>query len=287
MWGRRIRRRPNRPRPRRAAAPEGCVAAGRASMPPSAPAWSSICTMPRSRGSNCSTRRSIRCSRRSRPRSICSTAASAAARRRGCGSTPSPMSPMGRDKRIYRFVQDTRYGRKVLAENVSIPEMVEAVTKYVAQRLIERERALAETAYAADRRRRAARRLFERRRRRWRAFAAFLFGAVRRALRRWSRSAVLLPGAATASCSTSDQSLLAIRVSTIAVAGDAARDHLAAPGAALRRRCDRDCSRRDRARRGGAPMPTARRPPGCARAARRARRDWRRWSWPWITSSAP
>ena len=41
---------------------------------------------------------------------------------------------MGRDKRIYRFVQDTRYGRKVLAESVSIPEMVEAVTKYVAQR---------------------------------------------------------------------------------------------------------------------------------------------------------
>ena len=27
---------------------------------------------------------------------------------------------MGRDKRIYRFLQDTRYGRKVLAENVSI-----------------------------------------------------------------------------------------------------------------------------------------------------------------------
>ena len=30
---------------------------------------------------------------------------------------------MGRDKRIYRFLQDTRYGRKVLAENVSIPEI--------------------------------------------------------------------------------------------------------------------------------------------------------------------
>src|SRR2546425_1844598 len=45
---------------------------------------------------------------------------------------------MGRDKRVYRFVQDSRYGRKVLAESVSIPEMVEVVTKYVAQRLIER-----------------------------------------------------------------------------------------------------------------------------------------------------
>ena len=53
---------------------------------------------------------------------------------------------MGRDKRVYRFVQDTRYGRKVLAETVAIPDMVEAVTKYVAQRLIEREQAVAVTA---------------------------------------------------------------------------------------------------------------------------------------------
>src|SRR6266702_54387 len=51
---------------------------------------------------------------------------------------------MGRDKRIYRFLQDTRYGRKVLAETVNIPEMVDAVTKYLAQRMIERERALAD-----------------------------------------------------------------------------------------------------------------------------------------------
>src|SRR5437899_4092650 len=50
---------------------------------------------------------------------------------------------MGRDKRVYRFVQDTRYGRKVLAESISIPPIVDAVTKYVAQRVIERERALA------------------------------------------------------------------------------------------------------------------------------------------------
>jgi len=34
---------------------------------------------------------------------------------------------MGRDKRVYRFLQDTRYGRKVLAESGSIPEIVEAV----------------------------------------------------------------------------------------------------------------------------------------------------------------
>jgi hypothetical protein len=52
---------------------------------------------------------------------------------------------MGRDKRIYRFLQDSRFGRKVLAESVSIPDIAEAVTRYVAQRLIERERALAES----------------------------------------------------------------------------------------------------------------------------------------------
>jgi hypothetical protein len=48
---------------------------------------------------------------------------------------------MGRDKRIYRFLQDTRYGRKVLAESVNIPEIVEAVTAYIALRLVKRERA--------------------------------------------------------------------------------------------------------------------------------------------------
>src|SRR4051812_9099757 len=53
---------------------------------------------------------------------------------------------MGRDKRHYRFVQDTRYGRKVLAESSEIPEIVESITHYVASRLIERERALADDA---------------------------------------------------------------------------------------------------------------------------------------------
>ena len=49
---------------------------------------------------------------------------------------------MGRDKRQYRFVQDTRYGRAVLAESHQVAEMVQAVTRYVARRLVERERAL-------------------------------------------------------------------------------------------------------------------------------------------------
>jgi hypothetical protein len=81
---------------------------------------------------------------------------------------------MGRDKRIYRFLQDTRYGRKVLAESANIPEVADAVTKYVAQRMIERERALVETAAPIGDARREA--LLERRRRRWRAVRAFLLG---------------------------------------------------------------------------------------------------------------
>ena len=50
---------------------------------------------------------------------------------------------MGRDKRRYRFVQDTRFGRKVLAESNDIGEIVKAVTHYVASRIVEREQALA------------------------------------------------------------------------------------------------------------------------------------------------
>src|SRR5581483_12331045 len=53
---------------------------------------------------------------------------------------------MGRDKRQYRFVQDTRYGRAVLAESYEVPAIVAAVTRYVARRLVERERALADDA---------------------------------------------------------------------------------------------------------------------------------------------
>jgi hypothetical protein len=49
---------------------------------------------------------------------------------------------MGRDKRQYRFVQDTRYGRIVLAESHDTAVIVDAVTDYVARRMIERERAM-------------------------------------------------------------------------------------------------------------------------------------------------
>src|ERR1700710_2100870 len=52
---------------------------------------------------------------------------------------------MGRDKRIYRFVQDTRFGRIVIAESHEVPAIVDAVTDYVARRMVEREHALVAT----------------------------------------------------------------------------------------------------------------------------------------------
>ncbi len=54
---------------------------------------------------------------------------------------------MGRDKRLYRLVQDTRFGRIVLAESHDVPVMVKAVTDYVARRMVERERALSATPF--------------------------------------------------------------------------------------------------------------------------------------------
>ena len=52
---------------------------------------------------------------------------------------------MGRDKRIYRFVQDTSFGRIVIAESHDVPVIVDAVTGYVARRMIEREHAMVAT----------------------------------------------------------------------------------------------------------------------------------------------
>ncbi len=50
---------------------------------------------------------------------------------------------MGRDARAYRFFQDTRHGRELIAESADIDRLIDAVTDYVARRLLERERALA------------------------------------------------------------------------------------------------------------------------------------------------
>lgn len=83
---------------------------------------------------------------------------------------------MGRDKRIYRFVQDTRYGRKVIAESPEISDLVQAVTRYIAGRLVERERALADDANLALRYAHIAQK--EKRRRAWQRFRLFAFAVI-------------------------------------------------------------------------------------------------------------
>jgi hypothetical protein len=84
---------------------------------------------------------------------------------------------MGRDKRQYRFVQDTRYGRAVLAETYEIHEMVQAVTRYVARRMVERERALTDDAASGKI---VAQKMLQldRSRRRWRAVRTFIYGLI-------------------------------------------------------------------------------------------------------------
>ena len=84
---------------------------------------------------------------------------------------------MGRDKRMYRFLHDTRIGRRVLAESHEIQDIVKAVTGYVARRLIERERALDEDPEFITRvaKPEAARTLRRRRRGRW---GTFVLGVV-------------------------------------------------------------------------------------------------------------
>jgi hypothetical protein len=87
---------------------------------------------------------------------------------------------MGRDKRVYRFLQDTRFGRRVLAESAEIDGVVKAITQYVARRLVERERALSGGAPAGAREARHYDAL--RRRRIWRMVGAFALGVVAGAL---------------------------------------------------------------------------------------------------------
>jgi len=83
---------------------------------------------------------------------------------------------MGRDKRQYRFVQDTRYGRAVLAESYEVPELTQAVTRYVARRLVERERALGDDATSEVAMQKRLEQ--EARNRHWRGFRSFMLGLV-------------------------------------------------------------------------------------------------------------
>jgi hypothetical protein len=82
---------------------------------------------------------------------------------------------MARDKRGYRFLHDSRIGRHVLADSHEIPEIVQAVTTYVARRLIERQQALAESPELLARAPPQEAKRY-RRRRRWRTFGVLLLG---------------------------------------------------------------------------------------------------------------
>jgi hypothetical protein len=50
---------------------------------------------------------------------------------------------LAHDRRTFRFFQDTRHGRVLIAESDAPERIVAAVTNYVARRLVEREQALA------------------------------------------------------------------------------------------------------------------------------------------------
>jgi hypothetical protein len=47
---------------------------------------------------------------------------------------------MGRDRRTYRFLRDARLGRVVLAESTDVKPVADQVTRYIAERVIERQR---------------------------------------------------------------------------------------------------------------------------------------------------
>ena len=49
---------------------------------------------------------------------------------------------MGRDRRSYRFLKDTRLGRTVILETAKLDDIADTITHYVAERIIERERAI-------------------------------------------------------------------------------------------------------------------------------------------------
>jgi hypothetical protein len=75
---------------------------------------------------------------------------------------------MGPDKRTYRLLTDTANGRRVLEESTEVPAMREAITRYVARRMVAREQALATTEASEEAPRKSG----------WKTFFAFLFGAL-------------------------------------------------------------------------------------------------------------
>ncbi|GGE19387.1 hypothetical protein GCM10011390_43270 [Aureimonas endophytica] len=51
---------------------------------------------------------------------------------------------MARDRRTYRFVRETRIGRVTLAESPDMHAIADRITTYIAERIVEREKAFAE-----------------------------------------------------------------------------------------------------------------------------------------------
>jgi len=50
---------------------------------------------------------------------------------------------MGHDRRVFRFVRDTRLGRVIMSDTSDMAATADAVSRYIAERVIERERILA------------------------------------------------------------------------------------------------------------------------------------------------
>ena len=100
---------------------------------------------------------------------------------------------MGRDKRLYRFLHDSRIGRRVLAESHDIPDVVQAVTTYVARRLVERQRALEVDPVLLSRISDKVARHY-RWRRRWRTIALLALGFLAGLVTLFVLAAVLSPG---------------------------------------------------------------------------------------------
>lgn len=55
---------------------------------------------------------------------------------------PTTHVVMARDRRSYRLLKDTRLGRLTLHESADLDDTADAVTDYIAERLIERERSM-------------------------------------------------------------------------------------------------------------------------------------------------
>jgi hypothetical protein len=49
---------------------------------------------------------------------------------------------MARDRRTYRFLKDTRLGRTVIVETAKLEDVADTITHYVAERIVERARAM-------------------------------------------------------------------------------------------------------------------------------------------------